>query len=96
MVRSTLVLAFALTLAACQPAAPEGPVTEGGDLDLGDLTLQSGEYYDIYTVRMQEDQWLSVNIQSSDFDPYLILGRHPASNPTSTTLRKAILPRFSP
>jgi len=73
MFRSAFVLAFALTLAACQPAAPEGPVTEAGDLDLGDLTLQSGEYYDTYTVSMKADQWLSVNIQSTDFDPYLIV-----------------------
>lgn len=48
-------------------------MTESGTLELGDLTLTSGEYYDSYTVSADEGEWLSVNVVANGFDPYLII-----------------------
>ena len=73
MLRSALVLSALLALSACQPATPAGPVTESGTLELGDLTLGSGEYYDLHTVSMDEGEWLKVSVSSTEFDPYLIV-----------------------
>lgn len=69
-------LAFTLVasglLAACN-SAPDGPVTETGELATGDLTLNGGEFYDRYTVRLKEGQWLKMDLRSTGFDPYLVL-----------------------
>ncbi len=73
MLRSVLVVTALLSFAACQPAAPAGPVTESGVLELGDITLASGEYYDEYSVSAQTDQWLTVKVDAEGFDPYLIV-----------------------
>ena len=73
MFRSLPVLAALVVLAACGPATPVGPVTESGSLEVGDLTLTSGEYYDSYTVTMDENEWLSVNVVADGFDPDLII-----------------------
>lgn len=64
---------FALVgLAACS-SAPSGPVTESGSLEVGDMTLQSGEYYDEFSVSAAEGQWIEVEVSAEGFDPYLIV-----------------------
>ena len=59
-------------VAGCQ-STPSGPVTETGDLATGDRTLVSGELADSYSVRVREGQWIRVDLNSTVFDPYLIL-----------------------
>lgn len=75
---STALLAVLFVFCACEPA-PTGPISESGDLGLGDLTLSSGEYYDSYPISVGENQWLSVNVVADGFDPYLII-RTPSGN----------------
>lgn len=70
--RTLLLLAGALTLAACS-STPDGPVTEDGRLENGDATLTSGEFQDTHSVQLNEGQWLRVTLRSTDFDPYLIV-----------------------
>ncbi|MEM1115807.1 MAG: hypothetical protein AAF845_16975 [Bacteroidota bacterium] len=67
-----LPLLLAVVLAACS-SGPSGPVTESGALEVGDLTLQSGEYSDVYSVSAGEGQWISVTLEADGFDPYLII-----------------------
>ena len=71
------LLASLLTLGACGTPTPQGPVVEDGVLEVGDLTLGSGEYQDVRSVRVGAGQWLSVRVVAQGFDPYLIL-RSPA------------------
>ena len=77
-----LALAAAFLLAACAPG-PTGPTTESGALEDGDMTLSSGEFFDPFTVRVSEGQWISVEVTAEGFDPYLIV-RSP-SGPQSDT-----------
>lgn len=49
------------------------PRVERGNLRRGDRRLTTGEYCDSSTIRLQEGQRLRVRLESSDFDPYLIL-----------------------
>lgn len=47
--------------------------TETGALRSGDQTLTSGEFADLYSVDVEEGQTITVEMTSSNFDPYLIL-----------------------
>ena len=40
---------------------------------MGDMTLQSGEYYDEFSVSAAEGQWIEVEVSAEGFDPYLIV-----------------------
>ena len=44
-----------------------------GSLESGDPTLQNGEYYDAYPVEVQAGQWVEVDLQSDDFDTYVVV-----------------------
>ena len=74
--KRTLVLSAFLALPLLMAAscgAPAGPVSEDGALEVGDMTLTSGEYQDSYTVRANEGQWIDVDVRADGFDPYLII-----------------------
>ena len=86
------LVVLALPLAACfdsnttevyEPGvAPEPTATEQtGTLSSSDETLQSGEYVDTYDVLVRDGQWLSIELLSTDFDPYLIV-RSPTGTQT--------------
>ena len=87
-------LIAALFVSGCG-SAPEGPVTETGALEAGDLSLASGELYDSYPLTAREGQWITVTVTTDRFDPYLIL-RSPSqeqseiddsqSDPTTTRM----------
>jgi hypothetical protein len=66
-----LTLAASGLIAACA-SAPDGPVTETGELATGDLTHVRGVFYDRFTVRMGEGQWIKMDLRSPAFDPYLV------------------------
>jgi len=46
---------------------------EIGYLAAGDETLESGEYYEVYSLSGTAGDYVVIDLQSSDFDPYLIL-----------------------
>ena len=72
--RPALLALLTVALSACGSAsASGGPTTEAGTLELGDMTLPSGEYYDAFLVGADEGQWLTVEVTSEAFDPYLIV-----------------------
>jgi hypothetical protein len=57
-------------------AAAKAPTAGGnqqfdGTLQAGDLTLESGEYFDVHTFDVQSGQTFSVTLTSSQFDTYL-------------------------
>lgn len=61
--------------ATAQVAAgmPGGAESYNGALESGDRTLNSGEWYDAYTVAVSRGDSITVEMTSSDFDPYLIV-----------------------
>jgi len=59
-------------VAAAAPAGG-GPRLESGRLASGDRTLSSGEYADEYTFEGRRGQRVTVDLRSSEFDPYLIV-----------------------
>ncbi|HEX9952211.1 MAG TPA: hypothetical protein VGB53_10610 [Rubricoccaceae bacterium] len=71
--RTFCLALVAAGLAAGCNSGPSGPVTETGDLATGDRTLVSGELADSYSVRVKEGQWIKVDLNSTVFDPYIIL-----------------------
>jgi len=64
-------------VSAAGPAATGGVLTVGaavsGRLAQGDATLQSGEFLDRYTFQGRRGQAITVDMQSSEFDSYLIV-----------------------
>ena len=54
-------------------AAGEGPRVERGRLAVGDDTLRTGEYVDAYTFDGRPGQRVTVDVESNDFDTYLML-----------------------
>lgn len=64
-------------VSAAGPAATGGALaigsTTNGRLAQGDATLQSGEFLDRYTFQGRRGQAITVDMSSSDFDPYLIV-----------------------
>lgn len=73
--------ALALLVTASGAAAPSRldtlslGETRTGRLEPGDLTLPSGEYMDRWGFVGREGETLTIDLISSDFDPYLILQR---------------------
>jgi len=53
--------------------APDGSRVERGSLAEGDQTLSGGEFIDVYTVEGRRGQEIVLDLQSREFDPYLIL-----------------------
>lgn len=64
-----LRLCFVLLVAA------SGLVRFDGTLASGDRELNSGEYYDVYDIEVEEGARLTVTMRSRDFDTYLIVKR---------------------
>jgi hypothetical protein len=64
-------------VSAAGPTATGGALqigsTTSGRLAQGDATLQSGEFLDRYTFQGRRGQAITVDMASSDFDPYLIV-----------------------
>jgi hypothetical protein len=54
-------------------ASPSGPRRESGVLAAGDETLRSGEFVDQYEFVAAPGQHFSIDLQSDEFDTYLIL-----------------------
>jgi len=50
-----------------------GGINTSGRLQQGDRTLDSGEFYDSYTLEARAGQRLDVRVTSQDFDPYVIV-----------------------
>ena len=65
--------ALLLTTAGCDLVGESGTQSESGELRSGDDTLDSGEYFDVYTVAVEVGDVVSADLSSEDFDPYLIL-----------------------
>ncbi len=63
-----LMVATALAL----PAAANGQ-TYRGELAAGDAQLESGEYYDVFTIQGRRGQRVVATLTSTAFDTYLIL-----------------------
>ena len=49
-----------------------GDVTQG-TLESGDMSLQAGEHVDFFTLDVEPGMLLQVSLESTDFDPYLML-----------------------
>ena len=58
---------------ATPPAASPAQVNTSGELQRGDSTLDSGEFYDNYTLQARSGQRLDIRLTSDDFDPYIIV-----------------------
>ncbi|MGB3572682.1 MAG: PPC domain-containing protein [Phormidesmis sp.] len=57
-----------------QPAAKaETLIEEAGALSSGDAVLDDGSLYDQYTFSASDGQYVTISLESEDFDPYLIL-----------------------
>ena len=72
----TALLAVGLLLPlGCGGGTPDadGFSRRSGSLSSSDQTLQSGEYTDEYTFSADSGQWIEVAMNSSEFDPYVIL-----------------------
>jgi hypothetical protein len=54
-------------------ADPAGARYETGTLSVGEDTLSSGEYADVYSFAGLQGESVVIDLRSSDFDPYLIL-----------------------
>lgn len=59
--------------AAGAPAASPASRRESGELAAGDETLESGEFFDVYEFEGRPGQQARIRLNSSEFDPYLIL-----------------------
>jgi len=53
--------------------AKAGPRIESGTLALGDQTLDSGKYVDMYTLEGSSGEHIIIDLRSTEFDTYLIL-----------------------
>ncbi|HZF31449.1 MAG TPA: hypothetical protein VE907_20200 [Gammaproteobacteria bacterium] len=65
--------AYNLRLVLENDAAATRRRDRNGELDLGDETLTTGEYVDTYRFQGWPGQHLSLDLESDDFDTYLIL-----------------------
>ncbi|MGF1468979.1 MAG: caspase family protein [Sandaracinaceae bacterium] len=62
------------TAPSATPPGPSGGArTESGSLATGDRTLSSGELYDAYTMTFAPRRSVALRLESTDFDPYLIV-----------------------
>jgi serine protease Do len=78
------------------PVAPSNPSgqTLWGRLDPADRRLDSGEFYEEFTVEVWQGQRLSIHLDSDDFDPYLIVidpsGHRHSDDDSGTGLNSAL------
>lgn len=70
---ATLALAAGLCAALAQPLAAQERIDASGTLQRGDATLESGEFYDSYTLDVRAGEQIDVRATSTEFDPYLIV-----------------------
>jgi hypothetical protein len=63
----------ALATGLALPAAAQERIDAQGVLQRGDTTLESGEFYDTYTLDLRAGDQLDVRATSNEFDPYLIV-----------------------
>jgi hypothetical protein len=61
------------TVAAGGGGAGSDARVESGRLEAGDQTLRSGEYLDTYPFEGRRGETITVDLRSTDFDPYLIV-----------------------
>ena len=59
--------------AAATSAAEPGVRTESGRLASGDRAMKTGEYYDEFTFQARRGDAVTVDLRSTQFDPYVIL-----------------------
>lgn len=74
---STFTLLAATAIVGLLPmdvSQAEVIISEQGALEAGDRRLQGNEFYDAYTFRGVAGQRIMIELESSDFDTYLILG----------------------
>src|SRR5262245_18386384 len=64
---------YSLAIALENDASTARRRERNGELDLGDETLTTGEYVDTYRFQGWPGQHLSLDLESDDFDTYLIL-----------------------
>ena len=62
-----------MTVPPPAPAPSATQVNTSGRLQQGDTTLDSGEFFDNYTLQARAGQRLDIRLTSSEFDPYLIV-----------------------
>lgn len=67
------VLAMTVALCVVPSLAQDGSGTTHGELAAGDQTLESGEYADHHTFLGRAGQQVVIDLQSDDFDPYLLV-----------------------
>ncbi len=67
------VLARRATATTDVSSSSDGSRIESGSLASGDPTLDSGEYYDTYSLAGTAGDYVVIDLRSSDFDPYLML-----------------------
>ena len=67
------VLARRATATTVVSSSSDGSRIESGSLTSGDPTLDSGEYYDTYSLSGTAGDYVVIDLRSSDFDPYLML-----------------------
>ncbi|MXO72418.1 pre-peptidase C-terminal domain-containing protein [Alteraurantiacibacter buctensis] len=64
---------LALAAALSQGSAAQERIDTSGTLQRGDGTLDSGEFYDSYTLDVRAGERIDVRATSTEFDPYLIV-----------------------
>ena len=67
------VLARRATATNVVSSSSDGSRLESGSLASGDPTLDSGEYYDTYSLSGTAGDFVVIDLRSTDFDPYLML-----------------------
>ncbi len=75
------IMAYAPTAALASGGGGAGGSRQTGQLQKGDETLNSGEFFDEYYYPVQAGQTLVADLTSSDFDTYLIV-QSPSGDPS--------------
>ena len=75
LLKSTAAIALATALATVQalPAAAQERIDASGTLQRGDQTLDTGEFFDSYTLDVRAGDSIDLRAMSTEFDPYLIV-----------------------
>ncbi len=76
--------AYTLDMSTDLQSAPVD-MQNSGNLASGDSTFTDGEYYDAYTFEGQPGQSVTIDLNSSDFDTYLVL-KLPMASKKATTM----------
>ena len=73
MILTSRAVAAGLFIVLLASTACSQDGAHSGSLESGDPTLQDGEYYDAYPIEVQAGQWIEVDLQSDDFDTYVVV-----------------------